>query len=218
MIIRADSVHTKFQSTTICLLRTFCLTAAFTHVKSRVGCYFLLGQVIGDFLKLSSLFFLLNKFLWVMQYVQATWTEHHSTNATTKDWEVSGISYALSYKQNHLKPKPAWLSPLMNQWELKTNDKSPGKRVWTSPVTTDSHDVWMNIELCWYIASKTLSCPHVCVFLVLIVEYTTTLNSCSPLSYLQLLLSFNLHGFFYKQCVFFNVWPTTRWRKNTLPI
>ena len=221
-IIRADSVHTQFQSTTICLLRTFRLTAAFTHVKSRVGCYFLLGQVIGDFLKWSSLFFLLNKFLWVMQNVQATWTEHHSTNTTTKDWEVSGISYALSYNQSHLKPKPAWLSSLMNQWDLKTNDKSTGKRVWTSPVTTDTdhlHDVWIYIELCWYIASKALSCPHVCgFFLVLIVEYTTTLNCCSPLSYLQLLLSFNLDGFFCKQYVFFNVWPTTRWRKNTLPI
>lgn len=193
--------YTQFKSTTICLLRTFRLTAAFTHVKSRVGRYFLLGQVIGDFLKLNSLFFLLFKFRWVMQNVQATWTEHHSTNTRTKYWEVSSISFALSYNQNQ-----PWLSTLMNQWELKTNDKSAGKRVWASPVTTDtdhSHDVWINIELCWYIASKTLSCPHVCVFLVLIVEYTTTLNSCSPLSYLQLFLSFNLDGFSYKQYVFF---------------
>lgn len=117
------------------------------------------------------------------------------------------------------KPKPDWLSSLMNQWELKTNDKSAGKRVWTSPVTTDtdhSHDVLnQHTALLVYHRQNPFLSTRLC-FLVLNVDYNATLNFNSLFSVkLLTVISFFQCRWFLSRAIF---WSTARWRQNTLPI
>lgn len=121
------------------------------------------------------------------------------------------------------KLKPDWLSSLMNQWELKTNDKSAGKRVWTSPVTTDtdnSHDVLnQHTALLVYHKQNPFLSTRLC-FLVLNVDYNATLkfNCLFSVKLLIVISFFQCRWFLSRAIFFFNVWSTARWRQNTLPI
>lgn len=104
------------------------------------------------------------------------------------------------------KPKPDWLRSLMNQWEKKTNDKSAGKRVWTSPVTTDtdhSHDVLnQHTALLVYHEQNPFLSTRLC-FLVLNVDYNATLKfNCLFSVKLLIVISFFQCRWFLSRAIF----------------